>query len=190
MNIKITSTISITEILPTDRPSYIKHLNATNVGKWMGSMPYPYLESDCDFWFEQLEKQKEKYGYAINFAIRKDDELIGGIGLYDYNPKFLEGGNQNSLGKNNNTNHHWASLGYWLANEFSGNGIMSEVVAKFVPHIVKEFNLIRLEAAVWHPNTASRKVLEKNGFVLEGVCKKFYLQNDEYFDRLIFAKVL
>ena len=190
MNIKITSTISITEILETDRPAYLKHLNATNVGEWMGCFAYPYLESDCDLGFVRMKERKEKYGYATDFAIRKDSELIGGISIYDYNPKHLPDVNKRDLGINNSTNHHWASIGYWLADEFAGKGIMSEAIAKFVPHIMKEFNLIRLEATVVNPNIASVKVLERNGFVLEGVCKKFHLKNGEYFDRLIFAKVL
>ena len=91
---------------------------------------------------------------------------------------------------NKNTHHHWASLGFWLAQEYSRQGIMSAILEKLVPNIMQEFNLIRLEATVWHPNIASKKVLEKNGFVLEGVCKKFHYKNGEYFDRLIFALVL
>ena len=66
----------------------------------------------------------------------------------------------------------------------------TNVVKEFVLYIMKELSLIRLEAFVFHPNIASTKVLLKNGFELEGTCKKYYLKNGECFDRLIFAKVL
>jgi ribosomal-protein-alanine N-acetyltransferase len=195
MNLHIRDDIFITTIFETDRNSYSKHLNATNVGEFMGSMPYPYLESHSDWWFKQLFERREKYGYDIDFAIRKNNELIGGIAIYDHNPQHIIGQNSDPdldlpMGINKNTNHHWASLVYWIAHDFSGQGIMTDSVAKFVPYIMDRFQLIRLEATVWHPNVASIKILEKNGFILEGVCKKFHLKNGIYFDRLIFAKVL
>ena len=122
MNLKINSTISITEILPSDKPSYVKHLNASNVGLYMGSLPFPYLESDADFWIDNvIEERKTKYGRSTNWAIRHGDELIGGIGIYDYNPANIAPATDRTRrlmaddNMNKNTHHHWVGVAWFLA---------------------------------------------------------------------------
>lgn len=173
MIIQIPNDITVTEINSYDKSSYIKYLSNDEISKYMTRMPYPYKESDADWWLDEIEKQKNQYDKSVNFAIRKDGELIGGIGLIDYK-----------------LHSHKAEFGYWLAKEFWGNGIVTNVVTEFVSYVMIEFNLIRLEAFVFHSNIASQKILIKSGFDLEGACKKYYYKNGEYFDRLIFGKVL
>jgi RimJ/RimL family protein N-acetyltransferase len=173
MILEISNNISITEISRTDKSSYMRYLTNSEISKYTTRLPCPYKESDADLWLNEIEKQKDQHGKYINFAIRKDNNLIGGIGFVDYE-----------------LNSHKAELGYWLAKEFWGNGIISKSVQAFIPYVMKEFKLVRLEAFIFHPNIASQKALLKNGFELEGVCKKYYFKNGEYFDRLIFAKVL
>lgn len=61
-----------------------------------------------------------------------------------------------------------ATLGYWLGQRYWRQGIMSDVVAAYVPWLMAEFGLCRLLAEVMEYNDASAQVLLNNGFVEEG----------------------
>lgn len=57
-------------------------------------------------------------------------------------------------------NSQW--IGYWLGREFWGKGIASRALAQFLPLITNR----PIYANVYPLNIGSRRVLEKNGFVL------------------------
>lgn len=70
-----------------------------------------------------------------------------------------------------------ANLGYWMDVEHKGQGVMSRAVGMALHFVFETLNLNRLNAACLPHNTASRRVLEKNGFVEEGFAEN-YLQID------------
>jgi ribosomal-protein-alanine N-acetyltransferase len=72
---------------------------------------------------------------------------------------------------------HFANLGYWMGQQYAGQGIMSRAVALLTPYAFETLDLHRLHAAFIPSNAASRRVLEKNGFKEEGFADH-YLQID------------
>jgi len=71
----------------------------------------------------------------------------------------------------------FATLGYWMGQPFAGQGLMTEGVSTLLPFIFDTLDLHRVHAAFLPNNMASRRVLEKNGFVEEGYAER-YLQID------------
>jgi RimJ/RimL family protein N-acetyltransferase len=67
---------------------------------------------------------------------------------------------------------------------------MTDVVKKICEIGFTEFNLSRIEAAVFSTNNASKKVLEKNFFSYEGTLRKFYLKNEIPVDVDIYVRIL
>ena len=67
-------------------------------------------------------------------------------------------------------------IGYWLGSEVWGRGLATEAVALLARCVLLELGATALCAWVDVGNTASRRVLEKNGFTLEetvaGMAKK------------------
>lgn len=59
-------------------------------------------------------------------------------------------------------------LGYMMMPEYCGKGIATEAVRLIVKEAFRRKPYERLSAVVYEPNLASVRVLEKNGFVLEG----------------------
>jgi ribosomal-protein-alanine N-acetyltransferase len=171
MQIIISDNILITKIFNSDKDSYIKHLNNPLISQYMSRMPYPYTESDATCWLGEVEKNENQHGIIKDFAIRANNDLIGGISLFNYVSKS-----------------HKAELGYWLAQEFWGQGLMLKIINEFLPWIVEKFKITRIEANVFDKNVPSQKVLLKAEFELEGVCKKYYFKDGQYFDKIIFAK--
>lgn len=71
----------------------------------------------------------------------------------------------------------FVNLGYWMGQPYAGKGLMTEAVSVVLPFIFDTLDLHRAHAAFLPTNTASRRVLEKNGFVEEGYAER-YLQID------------
>ena len=146
--ITINDKIELTEIRETDRLQFVKYLNNKEHYDYTLMIPSPYSEAE------------KKHGRVVNFAIRTEGVLIGGIGLMT---------NEKPIAK------HKAEIGYWLGKPFWGQGIMTEVARVFSDYWLDN-GFIRLEATVFVPNLASKRVLEKAGFTLEGFCKNYHIK--------------
>lgn len=68
-----------------------------------------------------------------------------------------------------------AFLGYKLDRDYVNRGYMTAAVSMLVDYAFQELHLHRIEANVMPRNHASLRVLEKNGFVCEGL-SRYYLQ--------------
>ncbi|KAF6138158.1 hypothetical protein GIB67_033572 [Kingdonia uniflora] len=81
-----------------------------------------------------------------------------------------------------------AELGYVLASKHWGRGIATRAVKMVVGMIFEEWShLERLEALVHVENVGSQKVLEKAGFVKEGVLRKYVIQKGKARDMVIYS---
>lgn len=84
---------------------------------------------------------------------------------------------------------HKAEMGYWLGRKYWGGGMMTDAVKSIVSFGFKNLKLHRIYAGVFLFNKGSARVLEKNGFKLEGISKKEVKKDEEFIDAYIFAKV-
>ncbi|CAN4097674.1 unnamed protein product [Withania somnifera] len=81
-----------------------------------------------------------------------------------------------------------AELGYVLARKYWGKGIVTKAVKMVVSTIFSEWsNLERLEALVDIDNKGSQRVLEKAGFLREGVLRKFKTIKGRSRDEVIYS---
>ena len=65
-----------------------------------------------------------------------------------------------------------AEIGYYVGEPYWGQGIASEAIGKMVQYGFEVLDIIRIYAGVFEHNKASMRVLEKNGFVFEGISRK------------------
>lgn len=107
------------------------------------------------------------------FAIEVDGEACGGIGA-----RPLEG--ERRIG---------AELGYWVGRRHWGRGFMTRVVGLFAPWAMEELHLERLQATVLDFNAASARVLEKNGFVEEGLLRRAVTKHGRVHDLRMFGRI-
>ncbi len=66
---------------------------------------------------------------------------------------------------------------------------MSEAVTRIADFAFKELNLQRVAAKVFVFNPASKRVLEKNGFIEEGLLRKEAKKGEEFIDAYLLAKI-
>lgn len=174
MKLDITSEFYVSDIAPGDEPAYLQHLKEKQIYDQTLAIPFPYTQADAEWWIANVAKTTKEQGRSVNWAIRRNDGfLVGGIGFHDF-----------SLGKS-----HSAEIGYWLAKEYWGKGIMSQAARKVADFGFKELGLERITAAVFHFNLGSARVLEKSGFKLEGVLRNHYKKDGRIFDGKLYAKI-
>ncbi|MEI8204505.1 MAG: GNAT family protein [Bacteroidota bacterium] len=144
------------------------HQNAdnSNINKFMSDGFPTTIEKWKSFIDFTLKDQTILY-----LAIEINGQAVGGIGI---NP-------QKDIARNN------AELGYWLAQEYWGKGIMTNAIKDIVRLGFEKFSINRIYAKPFETNIASHKVLEKAGFVLEARFHKTVIKNSELLDELIYA---
>jgi len=82
-----------------------------------------------------------------------------------------------------------AELGYVFHSSHWGKGYGAEAVALMSDFAFDSLNLHKLHARVVDANIGSVRVLEKNGFELEGCIKDYFFIDSSYYDEMLFGKI-
>jgi RimJ/RimL family protein N-acetyltransferase len=155
-----------------DRASLLQFANNRNVWRNLTHrFPHPYREADADSWFALLAGQTPK---PTHWAIEVEGRAVGGIGVDLGEGVFSKSGH----------------FGYWLGELFWGRGTMSAAAGVVSAYVMSRFELVRLEAPVFEWNPASMRVLEKCGFVREGVLRRSVFKDGALIDAVLYARVL
>lgn len=80
-----------------------------------------------------------------------------------------------------------AQLGYWVGAPYVRRGYAKAAVQALAAHAFETIELNRLAAACQPENIASQKLLERCGFVREGLARDYLLINGEWRDHYIYA---
>ncbi|MBC7866302.1 MAG: GNAT family N-acetyltransferase [Gloeobacteraceae cyanobacterium ES-bin-316] len=152
----------------SDLGSLVHCANNQNVSRFlMNKFPHPYTEEDGKKFIAFATQ-----GNPVNiFTIDIEGKAAGGIGLHPLSDVECKN----------------AEMGYWLAEPYWGNGIVTKAVKQMINYGFETFDINRIFARPFGHNTASQKVLEKVGFVLEAKLEKTFFKNGEYVDEWIYA---
>ena len=132
-------------------------------------LPYPYTEKDAVEYITAMLSADENETFA--FAITIDDKVIGSIGAF----------------RQGNIHRRTAELGYYLAEDSWGKGIMTQAVKQICNYVFDKSDVIRIYAEPFAYNTASCRVLEKAGFQYEGTLRKNAVKNGRVVDMKMYA---
>jgi len=153
-----------------DKPSLLRLADNRNVARNLAHrFPHPYTEADADAWFVLLANKPQPTAWAIDVG----GQAVGGIGIDIGEGIYAK----------------TARFGYWLGEPLWGQGIMTAAVRATAEFVLGHFDLVRLEAPVFEWNPASMRVLEKCGFVREGVQRKGVYKEGRIIDAVIYARV-
>lgn len=128
-----------------------------------------------DFFLRRLDRQntERKEGRGAYFLIHRDHKIIGGINL-----------NNIQMGA---ARH--ASLGYWLDQDYQGQGYMNEAAHVVIDYAFNVLKLKRLNAACLPDNERSINMLLKLGFEEEGYAKNYLQINGQWQDHRLFGLI-
>jgi len=89
----------------------------------------------------------------------------------------------NSINWSNKT----AYIGYWLGEEFQGNGIMSKVAKTLTDYAFDELKLNKVEIRAAVKNKKSRSIPERLNFINEGGIRQAEWLYDHYVDHVVYG---
>ncbi len=164
--------IKLREYEKRDASANLKYANNPEVGRYLfETFPSPYTMDDSIWWTSVGHKELA----GIHNAIDLDGECIGSIGA---TPGEME------------DRFTW-EIGYWLGQPHWGKGYGTEALRQMTEYLFQNTEAKRLFAPVLAPNKASMKILEKCGFVLEGVhvCAVFRESEGGFLDEHLFARI-
>ena len=153
-----------------DLDALLRHADDERVPRGLSDrFPHPYTRADGEAFLA---------GKVIDlsdpvFAIVIDGEACGGIGAHRFKGERAVG----------------AEFGYWLGAAHWGKGVMSRVVSVFVPRVMAWLALERLQATVLDFNVGSARVLQKNGFIEEGVLRRAVCKQGRIHDLRMFSRI-
>ena len=132
-------------------------------------LPYPYTEQDGTDYISAMLSADENEIFA--FAITVDEKLVGSIGIF----------------RQGNIHRQTAELGYYIAEEYWGRGIMTEAVRQICAYVFEKSDIIRIYAEPFAYNAASCRVLEKAGFQYEGTLRSNAVMSGEVIDMKMYS---
>ena len=122
--------------------------------------------------FERLSHNDQAYSFLIYKSDNED--FIGEVNISNVQRGIIQS----------------CTIGYWIAKDCEGKGMMSESLELVKEFIFNELKLHRIEAACLPHNMPSLKVLLKNGFIKEGTARKLLKINDEWQDHTVLSFIL
>lgn len=80
-----------------------------------------------------------------------------------------------------------AYIGYWLGEEYQGNGIMTKVASALTDYALSDLKLNKVEIRVAAENKKSRGIPERLGFLHEGCIRQAEWLYDHYVDHFVYG---
>jgi [ribosomal protein S5]-alanine N-acetyltransferase len=152
---------------------YINWMNDYEITKLTEQKYFKHTKKSTIKFVNEKKKSKNEYLFGI-FYVNKNKTHIGNI----------------KLGPINNY-HKFAEISYLIGDiNFQNRGIATEAIKQILILAKKKHKLIKIVATLYSNNHASRKVLEKNKFKLEGIIKKKFFFNKKRLDQLVFGRLI
>ncbi len=131
--------------------------------------PHPYTLADAQWYVNDCIAQGE--ARQLTRAIVIDGKAAGSIGVFVKDDVYEKS----------------AELGYWLARDHWGRGVMTEAVRQLCREAFRRFDVLRIYAEPFADNQGSRRVLEKAGFTCEGTMRNGVYKNGRVHSYCMYA---
>ena len=160
---------TLREAKPSDAQRLFEVSCDEDVMEYYGTEAYTSIEQayhELD-WFHELSATKTGFRWVI---ADEHDMYIGNIGVFGFDPK-----------------NNRVEMGYQLDKSYWGKGIMTDAIQTVLYHCFNQYYYNRVQAVIDPLNIGSRRVLEKNGFVREGLLRDYEFERGHYVDIEMYA---
>ena len=168
---KVDEHISLELPLPHHADEVAKVVVA-NLDRLKAWMPWAITEYSVDSARDFIQRNLKGLADDGEFGllIRYDSKLAGSIGFHH-------------LDRQNSSAH----IGYWIAKDFEGRGIITTCCRLLIDHLFKRMDLNRVQINCNVENERSRAVPERLGFKLEGVHRQVEYLNGRFGDWAVYG---
>ena len=130
-----------------DAPAVARLINDRRIAENLSRVPHPYSRRDADAFVSGANRADDEVVFVIT---SRDGTLVGSCGVVSLRGEYPE-------------------IGYWLGTPYWGRGYATEAARAVIAYAFDELGHEVLEGGARVSNPASRRVLEKCGYVWTGV---------------------
>ncbi|RAS75318.1 GNAT family N-acetyltransferase [Priestia endophytica] len=165
-----TNRLLLREIVKDDANDILKYLSDEEVMKYYGLAPFKTINEALNeiLWYQSI--LNEQTGIRWGITLKGKDKVIGSCGFLNRVPK-----------------HYRTEIGYELSRDYWGHGIASEALEAVIRYGFKYLKFQRVEALVEPPNIPSQKLIEKHGFIREGLLRNYEFTCGKFDDLYMYS---
>lgn len=149
-----------------------KYASDKDVKRFIGWRLMLALEETREYIEEMLRRENAGTHLYASVVLKETEEIIGTAIIFNFDKEANK-----------------AEIGYVFDKDHWGKGYGTETIALVTNFAFETLKLHKLYANVVDTNFGSARVLEKNGFALEGRFKDHYFIEGKYYDGLFFGRI-
>ena len=162
--------IRLRRLAEGDLPALIEACRDPEIPRWT-RVPHDYGEEHAREWLAlSASEQATGQGLGLLVVDAESDELLGSCGLVEVS-----------------WDNRRAEIGYWLAAQARGRGVMTAAVRLLSEWCFDELGMERVSITAEPENAASRRVAERAGFTFEGILRSWHVNKGSRRDGAMYA---
>lgn len=165
-----TKRLVLREVTKEDANSILHYLSDAEVMKYYGLDPFNSLDNTLDeiSWYQSIYNNKTGIRWGI--TLKEQGIVIGSCGFH-----------------NTVSQHFRTEIGFELSKEQWGKGIAAEAVGAIINYGFEHMHFQRIEALIEPPNLSSQRLVEKIGFVREGLLRNYEFTRGKFDDLYMYS---
>lgn len=163
-----TNRLVLRQVTNDDANDMLCYLSDEVVMKYYGLEPFKSIADAMDeiSWYQSIFENKT----GIRWGITLKGRVIGSCGFH-----------------NQVSHHSRTEIGFELSREYWGQGIAREAIGVILKYGFEHMELNRIEALIEPPNLSSQKLVEKQGFVREGLLRQYEYTSGKFDDLYMYS---
>jgi len=169
VSILIDETIQLRSYRPDDAAELFRAISASraHLRTWLSWTDHT-TKQEHSLQFIQQSLQELQQQQSLALGIFHHLQIIGGIGMYNWDHRLKR-----------------AQVGYWIAKDFEGKGIVTICCRRFVDFLFEKLELHKIELHFAVSNRRSAAVAQRLGAKTEGVIRAGCLINGQPEDMVV-----
>jgi [ribosomal protein S5]-alanine N-acetyltransferase len=165
-----TKRLVLRKVTKEDANSILNYLSDEEVMKYYGLEPFTSINDALDeiSWYQSI--QNNKTGIRWGITLKEQGVVIGSCGFH-----------------NIISQHSRTEIGFEMSKEQWGKGIAAEAVEAIISYGFEQMNFQRIEALIEPDNLPSQKLVEKLGFIREGLLRNYEFTCGKFDDLYMYS---
>lgn len=138
--------------------------------KYFGLAPFQTVDEAMDeiAWYQSIRRNGTGIRWGI--TLKGQGKMIGSCGFHNRVPQ-----------------HYRSEIGIELSREYWRRGIAEEALKAVLQYGFERMQLERIEALIEPPNKPSQRLVEKQGFVKEGLLRSYEFTRGKFDDLYMYS---
>lgn len=157
---------------PSDVDEIHRFASDADVSRFIGWRLLKNSDETREYIEELIKREAAGTHLYASIVLKSTEKIIGTAMMFNFDKEARHG-----------------EIGYVLHKDYWGQGYGTESVTLMNDFAFQSLKLNKIHARVVDANIGSYRVLDKNGFELEGRFKDYYFIEGNYYDGLFFGKL-